>query len=311
MRNLLFTISLVLMISISGYPESDFPALRGPYLGQDPPGETPLLFAPGIISTCDLHSSLYFSPDGLEVYYSRLSEPEVSGIYFMKETDGIWSQPKFVENSGIKGLTPYLSPDGKKLFCSIGGNLYSQDRTSSGWSDSINLGSLINFQRRQDGPSVSKNNTLYFSTMFGNRDGMYRSEYKHGSYLEPEKLDIHVEGNRLLGYPVVAPDESYIIFTSWTDKTGYGMQDLYITFRRENGTWGKPRNLGKKINTQHSESFPFVTRDGRFLFFNSNRPSELNAKRMGQFYGNIYWVDAKIIEEFKPEEIREAVEQQL
>lgn len=282
----------------------EFPMLKGPYLGQMPPGETPELFAPNIISTCDLHSSLYFSPDGLEVYYSRLSKPELSGIYTMKEKDGKWTRPEFVLDSPNKGLTPYLTPDGEKLFCSIAGSLYVLERTSSGWLDPKNLGPSINFQKRQDGASVTKSGTLYYSTMFGKRDGMYRSEYREGKYAEPEKLDIQVEGNRMSGYPVVAPDESYIIFGSWTDNKGYGMQDLYITFRKKNGTWGKPQNLGKTINTVYSESFPFVTRDGKYLFFNSNRPSELNSKRMGQFFGNIYWVDAGIIEQIKEKEFQ-------
>ncbi|MDH5405103.1 MAG: hypothetical protein OEX80_01000 [Candidatus Aminicenantes bacterium] len=88
------------------------------------------------------------------------------------------------------------------------------DKTSTGWSEPKNLGPLINFQKRQDGVSVTKNGTLYFTTMFGSKNRMYRSEYVNGKYSEPEKLDIHVIGNRRLGYPVVSPDETYIIFMS-------------------------------------------------------------------------------------------------
>lgn len=283
--------------------QSYFPLLKGPYLGQKPPGKTPELFAPDIISTGDLHSSLYFSWDGLEVYYSRLSKVEISGIYFMKELNGTWTKPKYVLTSDNKGLTPYLSPDGKKLFCSISGNLFVMDKTLTGWSEPKNLGPLINFQKRQDGPSVTINGTLYFTSMFGSQDGMYRSEYANGKYSKSEKLDIQVKGNRLFGYPVIAPDESYIIFMSWTDQTGYGMMDLYITFRNEKGKWGEPQNLGEKINTRYSESFPFVTRDSKYLFFNSNRPSSLNNESTEHFYGNIYWVNAQFLEELKPKDM--------
>jgi len=78
------------------------------------------------------------------------------------------------------------------------------------------------------------------------------------------------------------------------------MMDLYVTFRNENETWGKPQNLGEKINTRYSESFPFVSRDCKYLFFNSNRPSSLNNESMEYFYGNIYWVNAQFLEELKP-----------
>ncbi len=291
--------SFVILFSYTAQQDESL-VLKGPYLGQKPPGDTPELFAPGIISTGDLHSSLYFSPNGLEVYFSRLSKPEISGIYFMKELGGKWTKPRFVITSGDKGLTPYLSPDGKKLFCSISGSLCVLDKTPTGWSEPTKLGPVINFQKRQDGASVAESGALYFTTMFGSKDGMYRSEYANGKYSEPKKLDIQVNGNRILGYPVISPDERYVIFMSWTIQTGYGMNDLYISFRNINGKWGEPQNLGEKINTRYSESFPFVTRDGKYLFFNSNRPSSMNHESTEQFYGNIYWVDAQFLEKLKP-----------
>jgi Tol biopolymer transport system component len=46
------------------------------------------------------------------------------------------------------------------------------------------------------------------------------------------------------------------------------------------------------VNTKHHENCPIISPDGRYLFFNSGR----NGK------SDIYWVDAKIIEEFIPKE---------
>jgi L-ascorbate metabolism protein UlaG (beta-lactamase superfamily) len=47
-----------------------FHKLTGDYLGQTPPGDTPLVFARGIVSTDDLeHSAPAFSPDGNEVFW--------------------------------------------------------------------------------------------------------------------------------------------------------------------------------------------------------------------------------------------------
>lgn len=49
-------ISIVLLFSIiafssNSYGQDEFPVLESPYLGQEPPGLTPEIFAPGIIST--------------------------------------------------------------------------------------------------------------------------------------------------------------------------------------------------------------------------------------------------------------------
>jgi 7,8-dihydropterin-6-yl-methyl-4-(beta-D-ribofuranosyl)aminobenzene 5'-phosphate synthase len=53
--------------------------MRGPYLGQEPPGATPKAFAPGVISTSNLeHSAPAFSPDGREVYWSLWKRPSRS-----------------------------------------------------------------------------------------------------------------------------------------------------------------------------------------------------------------------------------------
>ena len=69
--------------------------------------------------------------------------------------------------------------------------------------------------------------------------------------------------------------------------------DLYISFRKKDDSWTVPENMGKAVNTSSSELRPYVTPDGKYLFFTSDRP---NSKGIG----NIYWVDAKIIEELRP-----------
>jgi hypothetical protein len=98
--------------------ESD---LKGAYVGQNLPGDTPELFAPGIVSTCKEHSAAMFTPDGNEVWFARLFP---SAIYFMKQEDDKWTKPQVAPFSGqfddlypyAKDEYPYISPDGKYLF---------------------------------------------------------------------------------------------------------------------------------------------------------------------------------------------------
>jgi hypothetical protein len=61
------------------------------YLDSFQPGSVPEIFFPNVISTGDLHSSVYFSPNGQEVYFSRLSSDGVhSGILYRNLEDGEW-----------------------------------------------------------------------------------------------------------------------------------------------------------------------------------------------------------------------------
>ena len=89
----------------------------------------------------------------------------------------------------------------------------------------------------------------------------------------------------------IAPDESFLIFTShgWGDSLGEG--DLYVCFRREDGTWTRARNMGPGVNSSALDYCPSVSPDGKYFFFSSRRSGN----------EDIYWVDAKIIENLKTE----------
>ena len=92
------------IIKLSGIMDSQkFPVLKGLYLGQKPPGITPIMFAPGIISTTSHEFSTCFSPDGKEIYYARRI-PELRDqavIMVSKLVNGSWTEPTiapFVNN---------------------------------------------------------------------------------------------------------------------------------------------------------------------------------------------------------------------
>lgn len=70
-----------------------------------------------------------------------------------------------------------------------------------------------------------------------------------------------------VGLPAVSPDGNTVYFVS-DMPGGYGSTDLY-KITRTNGVWSKPQNLGKNINTEGREMFPFIHQDG-LLFFASD-----------------------------------------
>ena len=126
------------------------------YLGQSPPGRTPKVFAPGIVSdkAWREHCQIAISPKGDEIYWSCFAEgPEK--IYGCKWEHGQWTKPALADfcrsNEFITG-GPVFSPDGNRLF------FYSKDRTGgrggidawyvqrtrTGWGEPINLGAPFN-----------------------------------------------------------------------------------------------------------------------------------------------------------------------
>lgn len=68
-KNIFLLVFVLNSFSFAQNPK-EFTDLKGDYLGQTPPDDTPVVFAPGIVSTDDLeHSPAIFSPDGNEVYW--------------------------------------------------------------------------------------------------------------------------------------------------------------------------------------------------------------------------------------------------
>jgi len=66
------------------------PELRGPYLGQEPPGLEPRLFAPGIVSTGLATRDLAMTPDGDELYFS-VTLGDRTMIMVAHQVNGVWT----------------------------------------------------------------------------------------------------------------------------------------------------------------------------------------------------------------------------
>ena len=71
-----------------------------------------------------------------------------------------------------------------------------------------------------------------------------------------------------VAHPALSPDGKYIYFTS-DMKGSIGASDIYRAPILSSGGYGKPENLGEKINTPGRESFPFVS-DDNILYYSSD-----------------------------------------
>ena len=115
-------IFLLMLCLLSGIAQQDdFPVLKGPYLGQKPPGMTPEIFAPGIISTENLgEAGSAFTKNGDMFLFNRRTPPEEhKTIYFTELKDGYWAKPSPVSfNSPYADWDFHFAPDGKTLYFS-------------------------------------------------------------------------------------------------------------------------------------------------------------------------------------------------
>jgi Tol biopolymer transport system component len=177
------------------------------------------------------------------------------------------------------------------------------ERSEEGWGEHKPLGHAI-----RGYPTIAENGNLYLAT-----GDIWISRYIDGEYSEMENLGDSVNTEEFYEEdPFVAPDESYLLFCRRDD--GFGAWDIFISFRKDDGSWTEAKNMGETINTSATEVYPFVTPDGKYLFFGSNRTVHADYSETPLTYdekiailnspgnGNhdIYWVDAKVIDELRP-----------
>lgn len=303
MKKPILIILLQLLVAICIHAQqSDFAKLTGPYLGQKPPGLMPEIFAPGIISTDASEGSSGFAHDGTVFIFQRFIDRDCH-TYIMTRTDNVWATPELLPfwKQLIHNGDFMIAPDDKTMLYQVKqdrsgqlvSNIWEVRLEESGWEKRSALPPPINTVYDESFATRASNGNLYF---FSRRPGgagesdLYLSEFKNGSYTDP--INLKIFNTRFHEWdPYIAPDESYLIFCS-TKPEGSGMDDLYISFKNHENRWCDPIHMGKLINSPQSENRPYVTNDGRFFFYTSSKRGNRD----------IYWVDAKIIEELKPKE---------
>ena len=274
-------------VSCGGHPQGEVPDIDEPYLGQEPPGLTPELFAPGVISTDNLEISGVFAPDMREFYFTRQVIGTAPQTLVIRYHNGAWQEP--IAEPHLEGL--FISPDGTTMHL---GNEY-KERTASGWSETKSLGPMF------DGFPIMRLTTSAAGTyVFDVREEIGTLRYSRlvdGRREEPQPFGQEINTGRWTAHPFIAPDESYLIWDGEREG-GYGGTDLYISFRQDDGSWGPAINMGEDVNTEYEDAGGSVTPDGKYFFFDRVNLIQGN---VSESEANIFWVDAQFIENLKPE----------
>jgi len=282
----------------AGFKPGDKTGLQGPYLGQTPPGLKPKVFAPGIVSTAgNFEFAITFSPDGKEVYFTRRPDGGGQNTIMMShwEKDG-WSAPE--EAAFCKGFPsnePHVTPDGNRLYFGCNRQQPGADRAEYGiWVTERTTGGGWG-EPRYHGPgmyvSAGRKGHLYMTdvTMVAG-GGLIRYPFAGGTFGRPEKLPTLLNEPTPIAHGFIAADESFLVFDSYNRPGGQGGEgDLWVSFKKVDGTWAEPANLGDTVNTPATNFCPSLSPDGKFLFFSTCR--------------DITWVSAEVIERLRPKEV--------
>lgn len=233
--------------------------------------------------------------DDMTMFFTR-NRPEVEGSKRFHEDfyisqrgkDGKWnpavnagSQLNTTGNEGV----PNLSHDGKLLFFAAchrpdgkgSCDIYYSRLKKEGWTRPINLGSPINTGAWESQPSfASDGRTLYFirGTITGSgtreQDIYYSVISEEGRWSDPVKLASHINTADEEEFVFIHQDNQTLYFSS-DGHPGMGGLDIYVTRRQNDGSWGKPENLGYPINTFRDERGLLVAPKGDVAYISSDR----------------------------------------
>lgn len=301
MKKSLFLLLLGINSLIYAQSAKEFTDLTGDYLGQAPPEDKPAIFAPGIISGKYLeHSAAVFSSDGNEVYWcSRENQESTLKIWFTKRIKNRWTKPAIFNplGVGVNHFDPFVSVDNKRIYFGADSNgntdIWFVERKGNGWNKPQSISSSVNNNSGQCQASLAVNSNMYYID-YRTIDNKWtcdilKSKFKKGNYLQPDTLPPSINSSAQDWTPYIAPDESYLIFSS-NRQNEWG--DLYICFHdTQTETWTEAINLGEPINTETQESFPYVSPDGKYLFFTrwTNEENDMD----------VYWVSTKFIDRLR------------
>ncbi len=186
-------------------------------------------------------------------------------------------------NSDAEELLPLMHPDGNRLYFS---RIFHEDNFggkyggSDIWVSQINAGGDFEEATKLDKPINNRDNNfiigfsadgkrMYLNNTykFSNKYAVAVSELVEGKWTKPAPITLELPTYKGPIGMYMHPNEK-ILLISMEAEDSYGKEDLYIMTKNENG-WQTPMNLGATINTAGYEISPFLSEDGKTLYFAS------------------------------------------
>ncbi|WP_413512522.1 OmpA family protein [Myroides odoratus] len=164
-------------------------------------------------------------------------------------------------------------------------SLYSSTISQDGFGEPVLFAPEINSKVNdatavftQDGTTMyfTRNNSKTSGSSKQNKDKtsllkLYKTvKQSDGKWGLVEELPFNSD-NFNTAHPALTPDDKWLYFAS--DRKGtLGQSDLFRVALYENGGYGEVENLGKEINTEGRESFPFISSDHQLYFSSDGHP---------------------------------------
>lgn len=231
---------------------------------------------PIVGSSQDDHSPIIVRNGNEIIFTSKRSKNEETGqyeenVYSTKKIEGHWQKPIPIKklNTDRHDASAGISPDGKRMYLYKDvnkGDIYISRKGEDGeWSKPEPLPGLVNTRFRETHISVSRDESLLFFSSdrpggYGKSDIYVSKKLGDGTWGEPTNLGENVNTQYNEEGAFIAYDNKTLYFSS-DGHLGMGGYDLFVTHQNNDGTWGKPENLGYPANSPSDDVFYFIMKE--------------------------------------------------
>jgi len=262
--------------------------------------------APHAFTPFDLHGGtlmdVAFTRDRQTMYATYISASRHYSLVESHRVGASWSTPRTLPFSGRwRDLEEVLSPDGRYMvFASNrpisggvkpldafyfgrysharGGNLWIVKRDGDKWGNPTRLPDAVNANSSTFSPALAADGTLYFMRASGKKGyfHLFVANLRNGVYNAAERAPF-ADQTAAEFDPTVAPDGSFVIFSSTRNPLPRGSAHLFISYNRS-GSWSRPVDLGHLVNAGGDDVEPRLSPDLSQLYYSSAvNPANLRA----------------------------------
>lgn len=152
-------------------------------------------------------------------------------------------------------------------------NLYYSKKIDGKWSAGQSVANNFNTLRNEGMVTMTRDGVRMFFTSCGREEVMGTCDIQEAkamqdSILWTRPLKGKANSESWESQASISCDGSTLFFSS-NRPGGYGGTDIYVSIKQNDGSWGVAKNLGERINTKLDEEAPFITNDGKTLYFSS------------------------------------------
>lgn len=151
---------------------------------------------------------------------------------------------------------------------------YSVKDEDGDWSTPVNITPQVQSDGNQYATALSHDGTvLYLSWEDPFNSDIYVSEYVDGRWTKSRSVGSEINTKFWESHASVSHDGKTLYFASNRQET-VGEMDIFFS-RKIGNRWAEPENIGEVINTDLNEDTPFITPDGKRLYFSSQGHSTI------------------------------------